>query len=77
VNRNTHMGILILLATALAQVFLPVPEAFAQTAAPAAELRRSGAVSAPPILSVADLKKRSVRWVRMLKAIRVARAEVR
>jgi DMSO/TMAO reductase YedYZ molybdopterin-dependent catalytic subunit len=60
VNRNIPMCIPILLAAALTKLFLPVPEAFAQTvapAAPAAELRINGAVATPLVLTVADLKK--------------------
>ena len=59
-NRNIPMCIPILLAAALTKFFLPVPEVFAQTAAPAApaaELRINGAVATPLVLTVADLKK--------------------
>lgn len=59
-NRNIPICISILLAAALTKFFLPVPEPFAQTAAPAApaaELRINGAVGTPLVLTVADLKK--------------------
>ena len=51
-NRNVQMCIPILLAAALAQI---APQA--QTATPTSELRISGAVSTPLVLTVADLKK--------------------
>jgi DMSO/TMAO reductase YedYZ molybdopterin-dependent catalytic subunit len=57
VNRNIRMRIPILLAAALGQIFLPEPRTLAQTAAPAAELRISGAGSTPLVLTAADLKK--------------------
>jgi DMSO/TMAO reductase YedYZ molybdopterin-dependent catalytic subunit len=57
VNRNIQICMAMLLAAALARTVSPAPEAFAQTAGPAAELRIRGAVSTPLVLTVADLKK--------------------
>ena len=54
-HRNTRAYIPILLAAVLAQL-LP-PQALAQTTANTAEVRSSGDVSSPLVLTVVDLKK--------------------
>jgi DMSO/TMAO reductase YedYZ molybdopterin-dependent catalytic subunit len=54
---NIRACIPILLAAVLAQVLRSAPEMYAQTNATTAELRISGAVSTPLVLTVGDLKK--------------------
>jgi len=57
VHREIRVCIPILLSAVLAELLSLTPKTRAQTTATAAELRISGAVSSPLILTVADLKK--------------------
>jgi DMSO/TMAO reductase YedYZ molybdopterin-dependent catalytic subunit len=57
VRREIRVCIPILLSAVLAELLSLTPKTRAQTTATAAELRISGAVSSPLILTVADLKK--------------------
>jgi len=56
-HRNVRTHIPILLAAALALLLPAAPKTRPQTAATPAELRITGAVSTPLVLTVADLKK--------------------
>jgi hypothetical protein len=57
VNRNIRAYIPILLAPVLAELLLLVPKTIAQTTATSAELRISGTVSTPLVLTLGDLKR--------------------
>jgi len=57
VHRNIRACFPMLLAAILAQLLPSAPKARAQTTATTAELRISGAVSTPLVLTVVDLKK--------------------
>ncbi|HKV62076.1 MAG TPA: molybdopterin-dependent oxidoreductase [Candidatus Acidoferrum sp.] len=55
--RIIRICIPVLIAAVLVQFLLAPEEVFAQSSSPAAELRITGAVSTPLVLTVADLKK--------------------
>jgi DMSO/TMAO reductase YedYZ molybdopterin-dependent catalytic subunit len=57
VNRNIRALFPMLLAPVLALLLLLAPKTFGQTTGTPSELRISGAVSTPLVLTVADLKK--------------------
>jgi DMSO/TMAO reductase YedYZ molybdopterin-dependent catalytic subunit len=57
VHRKVRVYNLIFFAAILARPLPTVPEARGQTAAPPAELRISGDIATPLVLTVADLKK--------------------
>ena len=56
-HRNVRACLPMLLAAILAQLLPSAPETHAQTTATSTELRISGAVSTPLVLTVVDLKK--------------------
>jgi DMSO/TMAO reductase YedYZ molybdopterin-dependent catalytic subunit len=68
VHRNIPACILILLAPVLAELLSLAPKACAQTTATTAELRISGVVTTPLVLTVVDLKKMPRKTLSVLNA---------